>query len=1093
MGEGDTEVDVVTEQETTEEADQVEVGETAEAEVKETIKKKTVAKRVLESQNTPDIVKEKLEKLNINYNVEKQDQAIADAELIIKEIGLRDAYESTKNGLIRGGRGTTIVFRMAEELTNELNEAILKDDMVMVENLSDELAEVYEIDATESLRKGQEAAIRQKLLKTSLIKFTLSSAKQEWKKEFNKKLTPAQEKTFESLSQKIRVLNEKLKLEEEKRGKVEEKVIVSNIMEAVAREKAKINKSVKINKTEQVKGIINKLDSLEKKILSKSYSDVTFVMTTMVAGIKAIKTSIKTYAKTVDVIQESKIKEIIKKGIQNIKNKLSKRGEKLPKEEAFQKDLESVFITKQQDDIVEGEIEQYAISIPKETLYNVVREGADNITDITNGVYDKIKNEYPNLTKKEVKEALINYGKQVNPTKQEIKETIKSFQEQSKELNRLSKKKFSLEDTQKLNEVIDSVAKEDDLNIKRDYSKPLELYKKRLTKKINDYKKAIETKEAIKKRKPSIKLDEEALNLKKELKKTQEEYKLIFEKTKGSNEVKIDEVISRKRNLLNNLETKRDYLKKTGKQIITNKPKDYSSAEVSKLNKQIKETRDEYNDLLKDLGVSEAQKTKQVLQNIKKREEQYKAKLKARDFSKKKRKTFSSDAVVAKAKRELLKAKDEFTEEFKREELKQRANIIKALDVAFEIINVPKGLLASFDLSAAGRQGAFLALGNPKEYGRAFVRMHKAISNEGYENFMADLENSEYYPLLVNMGLSITDTSGDINTSEEIFLSRWTKTKIKIKGKNINFAEMGLSASERAYSTFLNSLRADMAIKGIKMFQDRDITFENDPKAYKDLADFINNATGRGKLPFDSPSLNKVLNAIFFSPKMIAGNLNLFKQLVPGNNTNKYVKGLILKNLLFFVGYQALMKILMGVAIGAINNLLGDEEEEVELFNLNLTDTDFNKIRWGDTRYDTSAGLGILMRTAARFATQKKGDKDIDGFTEVGRFFFNKLSPGARLAYNVYSGNHPTDIYGDKKDATVLDYFEAVAIPLTISGTLEDLGVLGDNEQPPAKTFFNFVFNTYGINSQTYQTTKKGSKKTQQKSTRATRATRATR
>ena len=95
----------------------------------------------------------------------------------------------------------------------------------------------------------------------------------------------------------------------------------------------------------------------------------------------------------------------------------------------------------------------------------------------------------------------------------------------------------------------------------------------------------------------------------------------------------------------------------------------------------------------------------------------------------------------------------------------------KSLDKIFKLFGTFKGLKATFDLSAMLRQGAFLGAGNPKEFAKATVDMHKfVVSNKRYKTWMATIESSSDYVYMMEDGLSITDTSGDVLRSEERFV-----------------------------------------------------------------------------------------------------------------------------------------------------------------------------------------------------------------------------------------------------------------------------------------------------------------------------------
>jgi len=1062
-------------------------------------KKKMVAERVLESENTADVVKEKLERLDINYEIENQEKAINDADLIIKKLGIRDAYESTKNGLIRGGRKTVIEIRMLEQLNNELNQAILDGDMAIVDKLSDEMAEIYENKATTETEKGQEISMLKKMYKTSSIAFNVNAAKAKWKKEYEDDMPPTVVAKLTLLEEKIKQKEKELKDLDKRREVEQEEQAVDNIKEEVNRQETRTENNKRVSKTTKVKGIISKLDALEKKLLSGSYSDPTLVTSTILTGIKAIKLSIKTYAKTVDIIEDSKLKQIISEGIKSIKDKLKKAGEKLSDEKRLKRDLEDALIDSTKIE-VDPDIVEDGIEIPKGLLYELVESGVDNITDLTNQVYEEIKDDYPGVTKREVRDAITKYGLQTNPTKDEVKRKLASLKIDGSQLSKLEdlaegkrpRKRsrlveYTKEQLQKIKEIqrlLKGLPIEDSADIDSYYKSALSSYKTRVSNRLSELKEALKNNEVIKNEKTSLKLDEEAEILKQELELVQKEYNEMFDKTDEAAQIRIETALKRKDTSLRNLLERKEFLKLKGQEQTKVKASKVTSKEIQEIDKKIDKAREEYQQLLEDTGIAESKRVEKAIKQINLKKKFYEDKLKNRDFSKSKPKKIKINSEIAKAKREMLKAKNAFNEEFEKEDKKRRTRMQKIFDALYEVGSLPKGTLASFDLSAAGRQGVFLGSSNPKAYFKSFKVMHTALSEGRYEDFMAELENSANYELMIESGLSITDTSGKVNQSEEIFLSNLTKRKIKIKGKNVNIVGMGFAASERAYSSFLNTLRSEVFTTGVEAFKGLGITPENDPKAYKDLANFINYSTGRGEL-FKDENLNKFLNLIFFSPRMITSMYNLTK-LTLSPETTKYVRKQALKSITTFIGYQGIMKGLLGLSMYALSSLIGDEEEEeIDVLNLDPRDTDFNKLRWGNTRYDTSAGWGIMSRTLARVLTGEKvsGGKTTElneqykgtSLSEVPGFFFNKLSPTARFTYNIMTNTHPSDIYADAEDATTYDYIKSIAVPLTISSTIEDMGLVGENKKPASalKTSFNFILNTYGVNSMTYDLKRK--------------------
>ena len=122
--------------------------------------------------------------------------------------------------------------------------------------------------------------------------------------------------------------------------------------------------------------------------------------------------------------------------------------------------------------------------------------------------------------------------------------------------------------------------------------------------------------------------------------------------------------------------------------------------------------------------------------------------------------------------------------------------------------------------------------------------MHKfAFSSKNYKDFMAELEASDDYVNMIEDGVSITDTSGDVLRSEERFVGNIIQ--------NIPLFGSITKGSERAYGGFLNVLRTSVYRKIVKAHEDMGITREKNPKAYKNIAKFVNNATGRGAMTSD--------------------------------------------------------------------------------------------------------------------------------------------------------------------------------------------------------------------------------------------------
>lgn len=171
-------------------ADKEEEKETAEKpkETQEGQKKQAFIVGLLNSENLNPEVKKKLKALGLNYDVENQSIAQKNAEQIIAELGIVDAYILAKGGQIRGGARTWIMAQMFEDLNNQINEASEKGDTDLVEYLSTELSNIIKTFANEKTLTGQETAMLNRIYNKFGIKYDLEFARENWKEKFGEEI-----------------------------------------------------------------------------------------------------------------------------------------------------------------------------------------------------------------------------------------------------------------------------------------------------------------------------------------------------------------------------------------------------------------------------------------------------------------------------------------------------------------------------------------------------------------------------------------------------------------------------------------------------------------------------------------------------------------------------------------------------------------------------------------------------------------------------------------------------------------------------------------------------------------------------------------
>jgi len=307
-----------------------------------------------------------------------------------------------------------------------------------------------------------------------------------------------------------------------------------------------------------------------------------------------------------------------------------------------------------------------------------------------------------------------------------------------------------------------------------------------------------------------------------------------------------------------------------------------------------------------------------------------------------------------------------------------------------EAANIPRAVLASYDLSAPLRQGALLGPGHPKEFLSDLIPMVKAAARE--KNAQAIYDNIIAHPIyeqyLEPGGLFVAaPNAAEMVGREEAFMGLG-------KGRVAGLIEKipGIRQSQRAYEAFLNKLRFDVGKTTIESWQKRGIQFTEED--VKDLCNWLNVASGRGKLgKFERAAPE--LAAGIFSPRLLAARLETLPTLV---TSTPLVRKMVARDLAAFIGTN----------LGLLSVLKFTGAADVEL---DPRSTDFGKIKVGPTRIDSWGGFQQIARTVAQIATGQRKDTVLgsiysaDRLTVLSRFFQGKLSPAAGFIADLLRGS----------------------------------------------------------------------------------------
>ena len=243
--------------------------------------------------------------------------------------------------------------------------------------------------------------------------------------------------------------------------------------------------------------------------------------------------------------------------------------------------------------------------------------------------------------------------------------------------------------------------------------------------------------------------------------------------------------------------------------------------------------------------------------------------------------------------------------------LDKRPGGAKAWENILEAMNLPRAVLASWDLSAPLRQGALLFWGQPAQSLPALKPMVQAFASERLTKIIDEnIKAGKFAELREQAGLFQADIFSEslgLTAREENFMSR-TVQKLpdlleNLAGRKIlpitkPIAEIirVIRRSERAFATYLNKLRADVFDSYAQQWEGIGKTL----KDYKDLANVINIMTGRGPLGALSKSA-PILSAGFFSPRLQAARVTLVPVTIKAFATKSAVRKILARNIIAFV------------------------------------------------------------------------------------------------------------------------------------------------------------------------------------------------
>jgi hypothetical protein len=465
--------------------------------------------------------------------------------------------------------------------------------------------------------------------------------------------------------------------------------------------------------------------------------------------------------------------------------------------------------------------------------------------------------------------------------------------------------------------------------------------------------------------------------------------------------------------LINDIEDARQLKPKTEKEKVEQ-------------NRTLTDLRKELNKVRKETGYYDEPKLKSLIEKNKKETESLKEKLEKGDFEEKEKPTAFIENPELKKKypelyNEYLDAVDAKDEQQHQYDLKRTIEQMNALSKTEkrqaqankflkEGFSTVKALKAGVDNSAVFVQNGIAVL-NPMNYkatGKALLaQLQDARSESRFRRRIVEVhENKPLWNLIETSGLDYLDPKGynKAMRDEQFGSTNWLERKIKIGDKEIQIAKYTTAPFERLFTSFSNEFRLQIFLRGAEQLAKEGMTIESHPKEYQDLASYVNNITGRGKLKKNFEPAENLISSVIWAPKLLSSSLNVvgLGDLANLGKNKGYYRSMTPKMRKYALT-QTAAGIGTGVALMAAYSLLPNKEVDWDPESVTFGQMKDTETGWG---YNVFGRLTPIVRYLAMMTmlSKKVGQgkaQVVDPLKETYKFVRGKMAPTAGIFSDV--------------------------------------------------------------------------------------------
>jgi hypothetical protein len=859
---------------------------------------------------------------------------------------------------------------------------------------------------------------------------------------------------FQDIYDALLVANAKISEAEARAKKAEEDLAIKNIQDYNAKQKQSKPKLTTERRKAADKAIAA-IKNVRLKIKANSYSDATGVIAAIDGALSLIEKAIDTGTSVADAIE---------KGIQFINQKLN--GEKWD-EKRFRDDItnafqdEGVAVEENTDDVTSSAGND--LKIPNALLRSLVENGVTDIETLTSEVMKELGIEDTETNHRKVRDAITGYGKTINKKLDDIQTEISKMTAIGRLLSGLEDVRAGMRSKRS--------------GLQR---RPLEQEERRLTKQLKELSKNLPMDDADIARYHKSALDAIKTRLNNRIADLEKENATGVKTPANTNAVAIDDEVRRLKAIRDDLQKRNDEifgsqtateaaLKGVKKQIqnieeriaanqleISKKPsRVQNTPELVAAKARLTSARQFLAELQEIAGIPEKIRLEQMKKAADKRITTLKERIATgnfvrgnyifeggvikgfKEFVNKKTTADSELNTLIAEKRALQREYDVLIE---KERYKNRTALEKRLDDLREAWALPRALMATGEISMMLIQGGVQTIAHPTYGAKAFAF--------GVKNFMSEaraekaeraLEAMPDYQLMKDSKLALSEFDAKLTAREEAYLGGWINNIWDYLLYPLKFASPRLYAKwqkanlfkalERFGVGYMNTLRIQRFNDGVALLRGKGITFEDNPKAYKDVADVINTFTGRSSLG-SNENASKVLSTIFFSPRNWA---SIIKQTTPvgmvwlasktevqGNRFNPKSYKVSTAQKMAIADYAKYVAATLGIVMLAAAKYNNDDDDETGV-SFDPRSSDFMKIKLGDTRIDPWGGRiqMIIFQTRLLLGETVNSKGEVKRLGETSfvptrydltlRMIENKLAPSTSMAVKALKSKEVID------------------------------------------------------------------------------------